>query len=120
MGMKKVFRSLTKKQHAIMDVLCAIQHPVILATSINPTTLGSLCVKGLVNVNFGEVRSTCPMEWNSTFHKELFDMITQACVDKILDEVIVGRRISAIRVLREHTGWGVRESKRWLDFNLPK
>jgi hypothetical protein len=120
MSLEKVFKSLTKKQHAIMDVLCAIQHPVIAAANINPTTLGSLCAKGLVNVKYREVSSTCVMEWNMVFHKEFFDMITQECVDKVLDEVIVGRRISAIRVLWEYTGWGIHEAKRWLDFNLPK
>jgi len=118
--MKEIFKSLTKQQHAVMEVLCAMQHPRISATGINPTTLGSLCAKRLVNVENGMVRSPHVMSWNMTFHKEMFDMITQECGNKMLAEVIGEHRINAIRVLRECTGWDIREAKQWLDFNLPK
>ena len=115
--MEKVFRSLTKRQYAIMDVLCAIQHPVMAAASINPTTLGSLCAKKLVNVKSGVVCSNCVMLWNMTFHKEMFDMISKECIDKIGLFIRANHRISAIRVLREYTGWGIHKAKLWVDFN---
>jgi len=75
--MEEIFNSLNKRQHAIMDVLCAKQHPYLPAAGLEAGTLGTLCVKGLVNVEDGKVRSTCVMLWNMTFHKELFDMIFQ-------------------------------------------
>jgi len=118
--METIFRALSKQQHAVMDVLCTKQHPYLPAAGLNPTTLGSLCAKKLVNVEDGKVRSTCVMLWNMTFHKELFDMISQECMDEV--EVLIEgcRRITAIQTLREYTGWGIRESRIWMDLNFPK
>jgi hypothetical protein len=120
MTMEKLFKSLTKQQHGVMNVLCARQHPSLPALGINPTTLGSLCVKRLVNVEDGVVRSTCVMEWNMTFHKDMFNKITQDCVYDVSNFIKIGYRIRAIQTLREYTGWGVREAKTWVDFNYPK
>lgn len=118
--MKEIFRTLSKQQHAVMDVLCAKQHPYLPATGIKAGVLGALCAKGLVNVEDGKVRSTCTMLWNMTFHRELFDMISQECMDEV--EILIEgcRRITAIQTLREHTGWGIRESRTWMDINYPK
>lgn len=118
--MEKLLRSLSKQQHAVMDVLCAKQHPYLSAAGIEPTTLGALCAKRLVNVEDGKVRSTCTMLWNMTFHKEMFDIISQKCMDEISVLTEIGYRIAAIRELRERTGWGIREAKEWMDHHFPK
>ena len=118
--MKDVFKTLSKQQHGIMDVLCAKQHPYLPATGINPTTLGSLCAKRLVNVEDGKVRSTCIMLWNVIFHKEMFNMITQECIDEMSVLTKAGYRITPIKRLREITGWGIHEAIAWMDIHFPK
>jgi hypothetical protein len=118
--METIFKALSEQQHAVMDVLCAKQHPYLPAAELNPTILGTLCAKRLVNVEDGKVRSTCAMLWNMTFHKELFDMISQRCMEQLSDLTKCGYRITAIRELRETTGWGIHEAKTWMDINYPK
>lgn len=118
--MEEIFRSLSKQQHAVMDVLCTKQHPYLPAEGLNPTTLGALCARRLVNVEDGKVHSTCTMLWNMTFHKEMFDMISQKCMDEISVLTKIGYRITAIQKLREFTGWGIHEAKTWMDINFPK
>ena len=119
MSLKKVFRSLTKHQHAVMEVLCSVQNPRIAAANLKPATLGSLCAKKLVNVDDGIVSSTCVMLWNMTFHKEMFDMITQEHIDKLGYLIWSGRRIVAVMVLRECTGWGIHEAREWMNLHYP-
>ena len=118
--MKEIFKSLTKHQHGVMEVLCSIQNPRIAAANLKPATLGSLCAKKLVNVDDGMVSSTCVMLWNMTFHEEMFEVISQKCLDDMIMAVVVGHRIAAIQTLRETTGWNIHEAKTWLDINLPK
>ena len=119
MNLVRVFRTLTKAQHKVMDVLCTM-HGAIPAVNLKPATLGALCTKKLVNVNEGMVSSTCVMLWNMTFHKEMFDVITKERVDKMEYLIWSGKRIGAIRILRECTGWGLRESVEWMNLNYPK
>lgn len=118
--MKEIFKSLTKHQHAVMEVLCSAQNPRIAAADLKPATLGSLCAKKLVNVDNGIVSSTCIMLWNMTFHKEMFDMIDQNCIDTISDYSKMGYRIAAIRELRTATGWDIHKSVEWMNLNYPK
>ena len=120
MNTKKIFNSLTKKQHVVLNVLCSLPHQRIYAADINSSTLGSLCAKRLVNVENGVVCPTCAMSWNMAFHKEMFDMVTKECMDKMGLLIWSGRRIGAIKVLRETTGWGIHEAKNWMDLNYPK
>jgi len=120
MSLTQIFKSLTKQQHAVMDVLCSTQNPRITAANLKSATLGSLCAKKLVNVDDGIVSSTCIMLWNMTFHKEMFDMIDQNCIDTISDFTKIGYRITAIRELRATTGWDIHEAKAWMDLNYPK
>ena len=118
--MKEIFKSLTKHQHGVMEVLCSIQNPRIAAANLKPATLGSLCAKKLVNVDDGMVSSTCVMLWNMTFHKEMFDMIDQNCIDTIPNFTKIGYRIAAIRELRINTGWDLRKAVEWINLNYPK
>ena len=119
--METVFRTLSKAQHNVMDALCTSSTTTICeAHTIKPATLGSLCIKGLVDVKSGIVYSTCTMLWNMTFHKEMFDMISKECMDKIGSFMWTGHRVSAIKVLREYTNWGIHEAKLWVNFNYPK
>ena len=118
--MEKVFKTLSKQQHAVMDVLCTKQHSSIAATDLKPATLGSLCAKKLVNVEDGKVHATYPMLWNMTFHKEMFDMVSKKRMDDISTSIKMGYRIAAIMMLREGTGWDIHEAMEWMDHHFPK
>ena len=118
--METILKTLSKQQHAVMDVLCAKQHDYLPAAELEPATLGFLCAKKLVNVEDGKVSATCSMLWNMTFHKEMFDLISKKCMGEVSDLIVMGSRIYAIQALRRYTGWGVHESKEWMDINFPK
>ena len=114
-----MFDKLTKAQHAVMDALAGSSLPWS-ALHFKPATLGALCGLELVNVIDGMVSSNCVFLWNTTFHPERVGSVSTSCMNEIQDELKLGRRITAIKALRTHTGLNLRNAVSWMDHHFPR
>jgi hypothetical protein len=56
----ELFLSLTKAQRSVMDTLLRGD---LKASMVKPATLGALATKGLVSVNDGMVKCSCPFTY---------------------------------------------------------
>ena len=114
-----MFEKLTRAQKAVMEVLCTMTQSTMKAYDIKPATLGCLASKGMVNVVDGLVHATCAFAWNMVHHPELY-VVDDECRANIQGLINFGRRISAIKTLRAHTGMNLRDSVSWVDYHYPK
>ena len=115
-----MFDKLTKAQKAVMEALCTMTQSIMKASDIKPGTLGSLAAKGLVNVLDGNVYATCIFAWNMHHHRDDMADVSLKCMQNIRELLAAGMRIRAIKALREHTGFGLKESIAWMDIQFPK
>ena len=115
-----MFDKLTKAQKTVMEVLCTMTQSVMKAEDIKPPTLGFLAAKGLVNVLDGNVYATCIFSWNMHYNRDDMPNISLQCMKDIRERLAVGMRIGAIKALREHTGFGLKDSVEWKNINFPK
>lgn len=113
------FDTLTRAQHAVMDALAESNEPWS-ALHFKPATLGALCGHGLVDVRSGMVSSNCVFLWNMAYHPEKTAGISDACMDEVQDALKQGKRITAIKALRTHTGLDLKDSIAWMDHHFPR
>ena len=114
-----MFDLLTRAQKSVMEGLCTMTQSTMRADHIKPSTLGSLAAKGMVNINDGDVYATCIFAWRMTHRPEMY-AVDNDCMKIVSALIGLGRRIGAIKVLRERTGLDLKDSVSWVDYHFPK